>query len=298
MEIRGSPVSIVTMFIVVFIIMVINALAYYDIIAPELLTASVTSLLVIVTGGYVIFTYRLWREQQRAREQQVNPAISLNIVPTSYTPSTYLLALENVGNGPAKDLNVNLTAEGSDVISDTTFDVKLLNEGDRTLVHSGGDQKLGESELEEIERIYITGNCENVFDNPVEIEDVFEVTPYTEFDAETVDPFMTTEEKLLSELRKTNSQIGRLTRLLKDSAMESESAFRIRQIILQDIREAGITTPKEIAVKTGLRPMAVASHLTFLRAAGAVEFDLEDGDIMDEKHHDTDVQAVADYSGE
>lgn len=298
MKFRNYRGLILTMLLMVLLIIAINALAIFDVITPELMTASVTSLLVIVTGGYVIFTYRLWREQARAREQQVNPAISLNIVPTNYTPPTYLLALENVGNGPAKNLNVDVEADGSDVLSDTTFEVKLLNESDRTLVHSGGDQELSESDIEGMQRIRINGNCENVFDNHVNIEDVFELTPYTEFDSETVDPFMTTEDKLLSELRKMNSEIGRLTRRLKDSDMELESAFGIRQTILEDIREAGVTSPKEIAVRTGLRPMVVASHLTFLKAAGAVEFDIEHSEIMDEEHFDTDVRAVDDDSGE
>ena len=83
--------------------------AYRGLLTPEFVSATATSVLVLITAGYAVLTLQLVRETRRSREQEVVPAFKLGIKP--WAIGVYGVQIRNIGNGPAQDISATVSLQ-------------------------------------------------------------------------------------------------------------------------------------------------------------------------------------------
>ncbi len=77
----------------------------------KILTPVSSFLLVIITGIYVILTYRLILENRKLREMQISPKVSVSYEPHKDNIALINLVIKNVGLGPAYDIKFEITPD-------------------------------------------------------------------------------------------------------------------------------------------------------------------------------------------
>lgn len=76
---------------------------------PEFVSAVVTSMLVLVTAVSVFLTLLLFKENRVAREREVEPVFNITLESPFAGSSNFVV--ENIGNGPGRNIDVVLTAQ-------------------------------------------------------------------------------------------------------------------------------------------------------------------------------------------
>jgi Ca2+/Na+ antiporter len=133
------------------------------------ISAFASMLMVVVTGLYVFFTYKLVRETQEAREQDVAPVITFDLIDEKPV-------LVNVGNGPASQIEVTLSAE-PDGISESIEIMNLASGEHQEIVGTpfyGHFQRGGDKDPD-FDELRVTGSCVDGFGNERSIEWAFDV---------------------------------------------------------------------------------------------------------------------------
>lgn len=149
--------------------------AYTGWYGPAFASAIASSGLVLATIISLITTRDTLEEQRLAREQQAKPL--LRLIPEKVTLGSYSLMIENVGNGPAKNIDVSVKAIGSDLNEKISPEIPLLASGESVAVSVGMDDvpEVGftQSEDEEYNRDGILGTGDEITEEDIENIDEF-----------------------------------------------------------------------------------------------------------------------------
>ncbi|WP_147302022.1 hypothetical protein [Haloferax sp. Atlit-4N] len=188
--------------------------------------------LVLATTLSLITTRNTLHEQRLAREQQAKPLLRLDL--EKVTLGAYSIMVENVGNGPAKDVDVTIKAISSDGQRDSVQDeigtpLPVISPSESIAVSVGlddvedptaptskknkdsGDHRLFESvdqinkkDLQDISHIYMTGTCRDILDTEHEIDSIF----YTKYAEEGMAQYG--RHDTASELRKIEQSLSKV----------------------------------------------------------------------------------------
>jgi len=166
-----------------------------------------TSGLVLATTLSLITTRNTLHEQRLAREQQAKPLLRLTLEEVSR--EAYSVMAENVGNGPATDVDITIKAisdnvEGEQVHDAINTSLPVISPSESIAVSVGLDNienpasfqltdkshseeqrffkqvdQISEDELEDIDYLVMTGTCCDILDSEHEIQSIF-YTKYAE----------------------------------------------------------------------------------------------------------------------
>lgn len=158
---------------------------------PGLTSAIASSGLVIATTLSLITTRETLREERLSREQDAKPLLRITLESISLGSNS--LMVENVGNGPARDIDVSVEAIGSNIPKEAInkeIEVSLptiaageqiaLSTGVEGVLspherhkHSEEDQRailepvddISEEDLQGVEKIVLSGSCRDLLEN-------------------------------------------------------------------------------------------------------------------------------------
>ncbi|WP_156037875.1 hypothetical protein [Haloferax prahovense] len=197
----------------------------------------VTSGLVLATTLSLIATRNTLHEQRLAREQQAKPLLRVSL--EEVTRSAYSIMVENVGNGPAKDVDVTIKAISGETAGESVQDeintplpvispsesiavsVGLDNVEDPTTSTLGNSEnfedprlfesvdQIDEKDLADVSHISMTGTCCDILDTEHEVYSRF----YTKYTEEGMAQYGSHDTA--SELREIGRQMTRLRSELK-----------------------------------------------------------------------------------
>lgn len=142
-------------------------LAYKGNFEPLFVSAVATSALVLVTAVSVILTILLLREERQSRRQQIIPIFKLGKEGTVINPLNVIA--QNIGNGPAKNIRgkVILKPQNEEI------DFEYPNVPSGEILPIGNIPE--DIEFEDIDKITISGECEDILGNKHQINDEQEV---------------------------------------------------------------------------------------------------------------------------
>lgn len=257
-------VSILTTIMIVFLYS-----TQQGVFEANFVSAVITSMLVFVTAVSVFMTLLLLRENRTARQKEYEPAFSLSL--KSIFSGTRSIVIENIGNGPAQDVDVTLTVKPNDM----EYEMKRKN------VRPGDGFLNLRSEIpvnpEEAEKVVIDGECKDVFGNKVEI--------YSESDVDILrtaeeDSFLRDEnEKLRRELNSIDKSIKSI---FDDVEMQEINTFIRRknsQAVIECFQEHGDLTWAELVKLMGVQDVDLLQTIIWLESANSIEY--ECGNITD-----------------
>lgn len=130
-------------------------------IENSLVSAISSSIIALVTLAYVYLTFELVNETRRARVQEVQPAFSVDLEPASI--GSYGVAIKNIGNGPAKDLEATITLNPGD--QETEIEYKTLAPDDYAPVAEPFEESINEEIAEMYDEIEVNGTYTDIFGN-------------------------------------------------------------------------------------------------------------------------------------
>ena len=129
---------------------------------PAFASAFATSALVLVTAISAILTIFLLIGQSRERKQNIKPVFKP--VVKSYTLSDAGIAIKNIGDGPAVDMEV--TIEGHETGRDNTVTRPNLAEGSIFSIPKPlEDESFDPGDLDDLEKLSIRIKCEDIMGN-------------------------------------------------------------------------------------------------------------------------------------
>lgn len=220
--------------------------------------------MVLVTAAYVGLTWRLVQETRDAREQEAQPVLKLELEP--YFHGALTPTIKNVGNGPATDLDatIKLNPQGEQ----NQVRTKNLSAGDSISFFRPG---VG-TDHEDYDNLTVEGKYSTIFGKRVPFKDVFDLDILREVDE--VDP-VTPESKQLQYLEKIEESLSAIAEEMDRFGLHTK--LESREKIIELLKEHGSLTVKELSEETGVNPAELGAMLTFLRGAGAVEYETDDG---------------------
>lgn len=133
-------------------------------------SAAVTSMLVMVTGISVFFTLLLLEENRIARKREFEPAFSVYLEPIAI--GVFDVVLENIGNGPAQDVEATLTLFPSEITWD--FQRKNVRPGDKAPAFITNENiTFRQKSSKDFDKITVEGKCTDVFGNRVNFSNTY-----------------------------------------------------------------------------------------------------------------------------
>lgn len=148
------------------IIVVFLYFSWQGLFDPEFVSAVVTSMLVLVTAVSVFLTLLLFKENRVAREREVEPVFNITLESPFAGSSSFVI--ENIGNGPGRNIDVILTAHPKGCMI-SYIERKNIRPDDKVLEI---DRPVGPSvSFEDIKSVKLEGTCENIFGKELEIYD-------------------------------------------------------------------------------------------------------------------------------
>jgi hypothetical protein len=144
---------------------------------PAFAQVVATSILVLASMISAAAAWSNVRVSRKSREQEFKPLIMLDVRGYALDKDP-VLVLENQGNGPAENIELKLELSPSGRES-STVSRKILPEDDFTAVQGlFGDEFSFDSENED-EVIRVTGQCEDIFGNVLEIDREFDLDSFS-----------------------------------------------------------------------------------------------------------------------
>lgn len=241
--------------------------------------AAATVVLVLVTGGYVALTYRLVGETRDARRQEVMPVI--NVEPEPYAIGAYGAKVENVGNGPAKDVDATISLEPGG----PEHELRSKN------IAAGGFTGSLEPEMkrdvaEDYERLEIDGCLTDVWGVRDDFHDVFDLGLLAEDDG--ADSIME-DDQVSRRLRNIERSLESIADGVEMDGLEKNLTIRNRRRILDHITGSGGITLEELCRDTGLTGPEAGEIVMWLKEAGSVDYPGDPGDIITEHGGDVEI---------
>lgn len=244
------------------------------------INAAATVVLVLVTTAYVLLTWRLVNETRQARKQEVKPVMNLDVEPISI--GSWAPKIENVGNGPALDVSatVKLEPDGQQY----KLQSKNLPAGDYTGAIT--PQVSGDSH-KEYESLTVEGEYTDVFGDRDTFEESYNLELLANLDA--ADSIMKRDQQA-RHLQNIDQRLQSIAENIEMDGFQRVLKMESRNWILTIIREHGSLTLGELASKTGLTHFELGGVLEWLYEAGAIEYDIERGEIYKEENLDVEIR--------
>ncbi|WP_134670423.1 helix-turn-helix transcriptional regulator [Halorussus marinus] len=248
-------------------------------LAPVINAVS-TVVLVIVTGVYAYLTWGMVRETRRARKQEVTPVMNLDVEPFSI--GAWAPKIENIGNGPAIDVNgtVKLHPDGEE----HEIQTKNIPSGDFT---GSLSPNVSENTHEEYESLVVEGSYRDVFGDRDTFKETYELDLLAKLDG--ADSMMKRDQQE-RHLRSIDNHLKSIAGSIEMDGLEKVLKMESRGRLLEELREHDSLTLRELASQTGMTPFEIGVDLTWLNEAGAVEYDVDRGEIFDEENLDVEIR--------
>jgi len=147
-------------------------LTWDGVFEPSFVSAVVTSMLVMVTGISVFLTLLLLEENRTARQREFEPSFTVYLEPVAI--GAFDVVLENIGNGPAKDVEATLRLYPDEI--EWKFRRQNVRPGDKAPAFiSEEDIVFKQESSDEFDKITVQGECTDVFGNTVEFSDAYDM---------------------------------------------------------------------------------------------------------------------------
>ncbi|SEH14643.1 hypothetical protein SAMN04487967_1700 [Natronorubrum sediminis] len=145
--------------------------SYTGIVEPMLVSAVATAALVLVTAVSVTLTLVLLSEERRARQQEIMPVFKLEL--KGFYLGHYGIALKNIGNGPAQNVEVNIELQSEK--ENRTITYPNVAPGNSIPVPEPFEEvKLEKDRFDEFGQITVKGTCEDVTGEEQSISDTYD----------------------------------------------------------------------------------------------------------------------------
>lgn len=244
----------------------------------EIISGWSSVVLVVVTAIYAGLTWKLVRETKDARQQEIMPAISLeleSVIHGAVTP-----VLKNIGNGPAREVNTEL---------------QLLPDGpneefNRKSIASNGSSstlglQIGSERAEEYSELSVTGTCTDAFGKEYPIED--EICLDTHLSALAGSGDSLNQDPQVRQLENIERHLESIADSVETERLDELVTMSIRRPVLDSLQKHGELTVREIAQRTGIKPLALAAILEWLQEDEVVEYEPTHGSIFKDGNGDT-----------
>jgi hypothetical protein len=129
--------------------------------------------LAAVTALYTSFTRKQVNETQKSRKQEIIPVFELDV--EYYAMSGIGVVLRNIGNGPARNVEVTLILDPGPIEAEIRN--KNVRAGDFIGVADPFETvSMEPDELDQFDELRVEGKCENLRGDEIEIGDSFDLT--------------------------------------------------------------------------------------------------------------------------
>lgn len=248
-------------------------------LAPTI-NAAATVVLVIVTAVYVFLTWGMVKETRSARKQEVMPIMNLDVEPFSI--GAWAPKVENIGNGPAIDVDATVKLEPGG--EEYELQSKNVPSGDFTGIL---DPKVNEDTHEEYDSLRVEGAFTDVFGDREPFEAEYDLTLLAELDG--ADSMMR-RDKQARHLRGIEQNLQSISNSIEMDGLQKVLKMESRDRVLTHLRENGPLTVRELARKTGMTHFELGEDLMWLNEAGAIEYDVEQDEILTEENLDVEIR--------
>lgn len=249
-------------------------------ITAPTINAAATVILVIVTASYVFLTWGMVKETREARKQEVKPVINLDVEPISI--GAWAPKIENIGNGPALKVSgtVRLDPGGE------SYEVQSKNipAGDFT---GAMNPQVSEDTHEQYDSLTMEGEYMDVFGVKDTFEETYDLDLLAELDG--ADSMMKRDQNE-RHLRSINERLRSIAQSIEMDAIQQVLKMESRGRVLTHLREHGPMTVQELSEKTGLTHFELGEDLMWLGEAGAVEYDVDQQEIINEENQDVEIR--------
>jgi DNA-binding transcriptional ArsR family regulator len=248
-------------------------------VAPAI-NAVATVILVIVTAAYVFLTWGMVKETRQARKQEVKPVMNLDVEPFSI--GAWAPKIENVGNDPALDVSGTVRLEPGG----ESYEVKSKNipAGDFT---GSMNPQVSEDTHEEYDSLTIEGEYMDVFGVKDTFEETYDLELLAELDG--ADSMMKRDQEA-RHLRSIDKRLQSIAQSIEMDGVQKVLKMESRGRVLTQLREHGPLTVQGLSEKTGLTHFELGEDLMWLSEAGAVEYDVEQEEIINEENQDVEIR--------
>lgn len=244
------------------------------------INASATVILVLVTAVYAFLTWRMVVETRRARQQEVTPVFNLSVKPISI--GAWAPAIENVGNGPALDVEATLTLEPGG--EEHRVETKNIPEGDFA---GSMNPRIGEDTHEEYDSLVVEGEYTDVFGERSTFDESYDLEFLAKHDG--ADSIMK-RDPTERHVRRIEQHLKAISEGIEMDGLEKVLTMESRDRVLEPLREHEALTVRELASETGMTHFELAEELMWLNEAGAIEYDVERDEIFREEHLDVEIR--------
>lgn len=149
--------------------------SYTGVLEPMFVSAVATAALVLVTAVSVCLTLLLLSEERQARQQEIMPSFKIEL--QGFYLGQYGIAIRNIGNGPAQDVEATLALKPNGEKRKITY--PNVDSGDIIPVPKPfEDAKLNSDTLDGFDRIVIEGDCKDIIGNEKEFKDTYDFSTH------------------------------------------------------------------------------------------------------------------------
>jgi hypothetical protein len=247
------------------------------------INAGSSVLLAAITAVYVILTGQLLRETKNARRQELMPIMNLDL--EQYAIGALGPKLENVGNGPARDVDatVKLVPGGKE----NTITSKNIRPGD----FAASVGPVSPDSHENYNKMVVEGEYTDAFGERECFKDEFDLAILENLDgAES----MMDRDRQLREIKKIRKDLGSISDSLNVEGLDRLLSIRTNRPIIEVIRENDGITLQELSQEVGLNPLDLGVILTEFKEYDMVEYDVPTNDISREENRNTEIKLNTD----
>lgn len=251
--------------LLVSIIVAFLFFSWQGLFEPEFVSAIVTSMLVLVTAVSVFLTLLLLRENQVAREREAEPVFNITLESPFAGSSSFVI--ENIGNGPGRNIDIVLTAHPQDCMI-SHIERKNIRPNDKVLEI---DQPVGPPvSFDNIESVKLEGTCENIFGKEIEIYDESRVDIL--YRGHTDNLLRDENDRLERKLKDINKSIESVAEEMSVDGMKLFFERKNREAILDVLEEQGEITLEELSKQIGVPAYMLFTDLDRLEYTGSIEW--------------------------
>jgi len=243
-------------------------------------TAGATVILVIVTAVYAFLTWGMVKETRRARKQEVMPVINIDVEPFSI--GAWAPKVENIGNGPALDVNATVQLEPGGEAHE--LQSQNITAGDFAgMLYP----QVNEDTHEEYDSLKIEGSVTDVFGDTDTFEAEYDLELLAELDG--ADSIMK-RDKQERYLRSIDENLQEIAKNVNMDGLQTVLKMESRGRVLTHLQENGPLTVEELASETGMTNFELGEDLMWLHESGAIEYDVERDEIISKENLDVEIR--------
>lgn len=181
--------------------------------------------LAVVTALYTSFTRKQVNEAQKSRKQEIVPVFELDI--DYYAMSSIGVILRNIGNGPARNVEVTLILEPDEIEEEVRN--KNVRAGDFIGIADPFETvPMNPDELDRFDELRVEGKCENLRGDEIEIADSFDLSLLNQDDDSAFFQSRDRSEKHLRDIAKELKRVRKETKSVSKSV--DDVAKRIKKL--------------------------------------------------------------------